>query len=202
MKPDRLCAFTDGVIAIIITIMVLELPTPRGIGWRSLSPDLPLFGAYVLSFINVGIYWNNHHHMLQSARRVDGRVLWANLFLLFWLSLFPFVIRWIGEAGVTALPVAAFGVALLLAGFAYQLLEVALIAAEGAQSKVAVAVGGKVKEWVSIALYLTAVVTAFLLSPWISVAIYFTVSAIWLIPDKRFERLARERAVAGGAEPG
>jgi uncharacterized membrane protein len=188
MKPDRLCAFTDGVIAIIITIMVLELPTPHGTGWASLEPDLPLFGAYVLSFINVGIYWNNHHHMLQSARRVDGRVLWANLFLLFWLSLFPFVIRWIGEAGVTALPVAAFGVALLLAGFAYQLLEVALIGAEGKQSKVAQAVGAKVKEWVSIALYLTAVVVAFVVSPWLSVAIYFTVSVMWLIPDRRFEK--------------
>ena len=188
MKPDRLCAFTDGVIAIIITIMVLELPTPHGTGWASLEPDAPLFGAYVLSFINVGIYWNNHHHMLQSARRVDGRVLWANLFLLFWLSLFPFVIRWIGEAGVTALPVAAFGVALLLAGFAYQLLEVALIRAEGEQSKVAQAVGAKFKEWISIALYLTAVVVAFLVSPWISVAIYFAVSAMWLIPDRRFEK--------------
>lgn len=188
MKPDRLCAFTDGVIAIIITIMVLELPTPHGTGWASLEPDAPLFGAYILSFINVGIYWNNHHHMLQSARRVDGRVLWANLFLLFWLSLFPFVIRWIGEAGVTALPVAAFGVALLLAGFAYQLLEVALIRAEGEQSKVAQAVGAKFKEWISIALYLTAVVVAFLVSPWISVAIYFAVSAMWLIPDRRFEK--------------
>jgi uncharacterized membrane protein len=188
MKPDRLCAFTDGVIAIIITIMVLELPTPHGTGWASLEPDAPLFGAYILSFINVGIYWNNHHHMLQSARRVDGRVLWANLFLLFWLSLFPFVIRWIGEAGVTALPVAAFGVALLLAGFAYQLLEVALIKAEGEQSKVAQAVGAKFKEWISIALYLTAVIVAFLVSPWVSVAIYFTVSGMWLIPDRRFEK--------------
>ena len=202
MKPDRLCAFTDGVIAIIITIMVLELPTPRGTGWASLLPDAPLFGAYVLSFINVGIYWNNHHHMLQSVRRVDGRVLWANLFLLFWLSLFPFVIRWIGEAGVTALPVSAYGVALLLAGYAYQLLEVALIATEGKESKVAQAVGAKVKEWISIALYLTAVVVAFLVSPWVSVAIYFIVSGMWLIPDKRFERLERNRAVAGGAEEG
>jgi len=190
MKPDRLCAFTDGVIAIIITIMVLELPTPRGTGWASLGADATLFGAYVLSFINVGIYWNNHHHMLQSARRVDGRVLWANLFLLFWLSLFPFVIRWIGEAGVTSLPVAAFGVALLLAGFAYQLLDVALIATEGEQSKVAKAVGGKMKEWVSIALYLTAVVAALLFSPWLSVVIYFAVSAIWLVPDRRFEKAA------------
>ena len=180
--------------------MVLELPTPRGTGWASLGADATLFGAYVLSFVNVGIYWNNHHHMLQSAHRVDGNVLWANLFLLFWLSLFPFVIRWIGEAGVTALPVAAFGVALLLAGFAYQLLEVALIAAEGEQSKVAKAVGGKRKEWVSIALYLTAVVAAFLVSPWVSVAIYFAVSAIWLVPDKRFERVAREHSVAAAKD--
>lgn len=196
MKPDRLTAFTDGVIAIIITIMVLELPAPRGTGWASLAPDAPLFGAYVLSFINVGIYWNNHHHMLQSARKVDGRVLWANLFLLFWLSLFPFVIRWIGEAGVTALPVAAFGVALLLAGFAYQLLEVALIAAEGDRSKVAEAVGSKRKEWVSVGLYLLAAILAFVISPWVSVAIYFAVSAMWLVPDTRFERVALEHPVA------
>jgi uncharacterized membrane protein len=203
MKPDRLNAFTDGVVAIIITIMVLELPVPKGTDFASLRPDMTLFGAYVLSFINVGIYWNNHHHMMQSARRVDGRVLWANLFLLFWLSLFPFVIRWIGEAGVTALPVAAFGIALLLAGFAYQLLEVALIAAEGRQSEIAQAVGSKRKEWLSISLYLLAVVTAFL-SPWISVAIYFIVSAIWLVPDKRFERRARAQtpSVAAGEDQG
>src|SRR5213075_1298155 len=134
MKPDRLNAFTDGVIAIIITIMVLSLPVPRGNDFAALRPDITLFGAYALSFVYVGIYWNNHHHMMQSARRVDGRVLWANLFLLFCLSLVPFLIRWIGEAGVTAMPVAAFGVVLLLAGAAYYLLERALIAAEGEQS--------------------------------------------------------------------
>lgn len=138
--------------------------------------------------------------MLQSAQRVHGRVLWANLFLLLWLSLFPFVIRWIGEAGITALPVAAFGLALLLAGFAYPLLEVALIAAEGEQSKVAQAVGVKLKEWVSIGLYIIAVVAAFLVSPWLSVVIYFSVSALWLVPDKRFERVARERPVAASDE--
>lgn len=196
MKPDRLCAFTDGVVAIIITIMVLELPTPRGTGWASLAPDATLFGAYIRSFINVGIYWNNHHHMLQSAQRVDGHVLWANLFLLFWLSLFPFVIRWIGEAGVTALPVAAFGLALLFAGFAYQLLEVALIAAEGEQSKVAEAVGAKLEEWASVGLYVVAVVAAFFVSPWVSVVIYLSVSALWPVPDKRFERFAPEQPVA------
>ena len=187
MKPDRLNAFTDGVIAIIITIMVLELPTPRGGDLAALRPDLTLFGAYALSFINVGIYWNNHHHMMQAAKRVDGPVLCANLFLLFWLSLFPFVIRWIGEVGLIAMPVAAFGVVLLLAGAAYQLLERALITAEGEDSGVGKAVGGRTKEWLSVALYVAAVGLAFV-SPWISVAIYLCVSAMWLVPDRRFER--------------
>ena len=187
MKTDRLNAFTDAVVAIIITIMVLELPTPRGTDLNSLAADAPLFGAYVLSFVNVGIYWNNHHHMLQPVKRIDGQVLWANMLLLFWLSLFPFVIRWIGEVGVTALPVAAFGVVLLLAGAAYQLLELALMAAEGPDSRVARAVGSKAKEWISVASYAVAIGAAFL-SPWISVAIYFAVSALWLVPDRRFER--------------
>jgi uncharacterized membrane protein len=187
MKPDRLNAFTDGVVAIIITIMVLELPVPKGADWAAIRPDLTLFGAYALSFVNVGIYWNNHHHMLQSAKRVDGRALWANLFLLFWLSLFPFLIRWIGEAGVTALPIAAFGVVLLLAGFAYYLLERALITAEGEQSQIAKAVGSKMKEWLSVALYAAAVGLAFV-SPWSAVAIYVFVAVMWFVPDRRFER--------------
>jgi uncharacterized membrane protein len=187
VKPDRLNAFTDGVIAIIITIMVLEMHVPEGSGIAALRPELPIFAAYVLSFIYVGIYWNNHHHMLQSAKRVDGRVLWSNLFLLFWLSLFPFVIRWIGEVGLIAMPVAAFGVVLLLAGAAYYLLERALIAAEGEESGVAKAVGGKTKEWLSVALYAAAIGLAFV-SPWIAVGIYLVVSAMWLVPDRRFER--------------
>ena len=191
MKPDRLNAFTDGVVAIVITIMVLSLPVPKGASWRALGPDITLFGAYALSFVNVGIYWNNHHHMMQTARRVDGRVLWANLFLLFWLSLFPFLIRWIGEVGVTALPVAAFGVILLLAGLAYYLLERALIAAEGETSTIARAVGSKTKEWISVALYAAAVAIAFV-SPWVSVAIYLAVAALWLVPDRRFEHLREE----------
>ena len=189
MKPDRLNAFTDGVVAIIITIMVLSLPVPAGPGFGALRPDITLFGAYALSFVNVGIYWANHHHMLQAARRVDGRVLWANLLLLFWLSLFPFLIRWIGEAGVTAMPVAAFGLVLLLAGLAYYLLERALIAVEGEESAIAAAVGAKTKEWLSVALYAAAVGLAFI-SPWISVAIYVAVSAMWLVPDRRFEHKA------------
>jgi uncharacterized membrane protein len=191
MKPDRLNAFTDGVVAIIITIMVLSLPVPRRGDFAALRPDITLFGAYALSFVNVGIYWNNHHHMMQTARRVDGRVLWANLFLLFWLSLFPFLIRWIGEAGVTALPVAAFGVILLLAGLAYYLLERALIDAEGDTSKIAKAVGSKTKEWISVALYAAAVAIAFV-SPWLSVAIYLVVAALWLVPDRRFEHSQEE----------
>ncbi|HEX5238362.1 MAG TPA: TMEM175 family protein [Sphingomicrobium sp.] len=188
MKPDRLNAFTDGVVAIVITIMVLSLPVPKSGDLAALRPDITLFGAYALSFVNVGIYWNNHHHMMQTARQVDGRVLWANLFLLFWLSLFPFLIRWIGEVGVTALPVAAFGVILLLAGLAYYLLERALIAAEGEDSKIARAVGSKTKEWISVALYAAAIALAFV-SPWLSVAIYFVVAGLWLVPDRRFEHV-------------
>lgn len=187
MKPDRLCAFTDGVLAIVITIMVLELPVPEGTELAALRPELPLFGAYVLSFINIGIYWSNHHHMMQSARRVDGRVLWANLGLLFWLSLIPFVIRWVGESGVTALPVAAFGAVLIFAALAYLLLERALIAADGEESEIARAVGAKRKEWLSLALYLAGMIAAFL-SPWAAVAVYAGVSAMWLVPDRRFER--------------
>lgn len=187
MKADRVNAFTDGVLAIVITIMVLELPVPEGTSFAALRPDLPLFGAYILSFINIGIYWNNHHHMMHSARRVDGRVLWANLGLLFWLSLIPFVIRWIGEAGVTAMPVAAFGIVLIFAALAYLLLERALIAAEGEESAIAKAVGAKRKEWLSLAFYLVAIIAAFF-SPWLSVAIYAIVSATWLVPDRRFER--------------
>ena len=188
MKPDRLNAFTDGVIAIIITIMVLEMHVPEGSGIAALRPELPIFAAYVLSFIYVGIYWNNHHHMLQSAKRVDGRVLWSNLFLLFWLSLFPFVIRWVDERGITSFPVAAFGVVLFMAAIAYFVLERALIAAEGDDSAIARAVGSSLKEWLSLVCYASGVAAAFLLSPYISVALYVAVAIMWLIPDRRFAR--------------
>jgi uncharacterized membrane protein len=187
MKPDRLTAFTDGVFAIVITIMVLELRVPDGNTLDALRPELPLFAAYVFSFIYVGLYWNNHHHMLQSARKVDGRVLWANLFLLFWISLFPFLIRWIGERGVTSIPAAAFGFVLAMAAIAYLVLERALIAAEGAKSRIAQAVGGKVKEWSSLAFYAAGIAAAFLVSPYVSVALYIAVAIVWLIPDRRFE---------------
>lgn len=188
MKPDRLNAFTDGVIAIIITIMVLEMRVPEGSGLAALRPVVPIVAAYVLSFIYVGIYWNNHHHMMQSARRVDGRVLWSNLHLLFWLSLFPFVIRWVDERGMTSFPVAAFGFVLLMAAIAYLLLERALIAAEGEDSVVAQAVGSNTKEWLSMIAYATGIVSAFWLSTLLSIVLYVGVAAMWLIPDRRFER--------------
>jgi uncharacterized membrane protein len=186
MKTERLAAFTDGVIAIIITIMVLELPTPHGTDFASLKPVLPLFAAYLLSFINVGIYWSNHHHMLQAAKKVDGRVLWANNALLFCLSLVPFLIRWIGEEGIHPLPVAAYGLVLIMAAVCYLILERALIAAEGEESKVKAAVGSKHKEWLSATGYILGVGLAFV-SPYLAVAIYALVTAMWLIPDRRFE---------------
>jgi uncharacterized membrane protein len=188
MKPDRLNAFTDGVIAIVITIMVLEMRVPEGTGLAALRPELPIFGAYVLSFIYVGIYWNNHHHMMQTAKRVDGRVLWSNLGLLFWLSLFPFVIRWIDERGISSFPVAAFGIVLMMASIAYLVLEKALIAAEGPESTIARAVGSKLKEWLSLALYVLGTAAAFLVSPYLSIVLYIAVAVMWLVPDRRFER--------------
>lgn len=186
MGKDRLAAFSDGVIAIVITIMVLELPTPHGADLGSLRPVLPLFLAYLLSFINIGIYWSNHHHMLQAVKKVNGSALWANNALLFCLSLIPFLIRWIGEGGIHALPVAAYGVVLILAAACYYILERALMAAEGDQSMVRTAVGNKRKEWLSIAGYVAGAALAFV-SPYIAVAIYTLVTASWLIPDRRFE---------------
>ena len=188
MGKGRVEAFTDGVVAIIITIMVLELKVPHGEDFSSLLPLWPIFFCYVLSFIYVGIYWNNHHHMMQTAKRVDGRVLWSNLGLLFWLSLFPFVIRWVDERGVTSFPVAAFGFVLFMAAMSFFLLERTLIAAEGEGSTIAEAVGGSGKEWLSAALYAAGIAAAFLVSPYVSVALYVVVAIIWLVPDRRFAR--------------
>ena len=188
MKPDRLSAFTDGVIAIIITIMVLELPVPKGDRWVDVQSSLPLFGAYALSFANVGIFWVNHHHMFHLAKRVDGRVLLANLFMLFWLSLVPFVIRWIGEADISAMPVAAYGAILAMASLAYLLIERTIIAAEGGESALDAALGSKTKEIWSTLLYAAAVPIAFLWV-WASVAIYALVALYWLIPDRRVEEV-------------
>jgi uncharacterized membrane protein len=193
MKPDRLNAFTDGFFAIVITVMVLELHVPGGTGLDALRPELPLFAAYVLSFIYVGLYWNNHHHMMNSAKRVNGRVLWSNLGLLFWLSLFPFVIRWVGDRGVTPLPVAAFGLVLFMAAIFYWVLERSLIAAEGGNSEIAKAVGTKQKEWISMAGYVLGLAACFLVSPYVAVAFYIAVAILWLVPDQRFERRLQAR---------
>jgi uncharacterized membrane protein len=177
------------VLAIVITIMVLELHVPAAESLDAIKPVLPLLGAYALSFVNIGIFWSNHHHMLNAARKVDGRVLWANLFLLFWITLIPFVIRWIGEAGISAWPVATYGAVLIMTAIAYLLLERSLIAAEGEGSTVKAAVGSKTKEWLSFLAYVVAVPAAFL-SPWIAIAIYIGVAAMWLVPDRRFEKRA------------
>ena len=187
MKPDRLNALTDGVVAIVLTIMVLELKFPEEPTLGAVLAVLPLLAAYLLAFIYVAIYWNNHHHMMQSARKVTGAVLWANHALLFFLTLFPLMIRWIDEAGPTAWPVASFGLVLVGASTCYVLLERALVAAEGDGSNVRSAVGRGTKEWVSFAGYVLAVPLAFV-SPIIAIAIYVAVAFLWLIPDRRFER--------------
>lgn len=186
MGKGRLEAFTDGVVAIIITIMVLEMKVPHGIDFAALTESAPVFSAYVLSYVNVGIFWNNHHHMMHATGHIDGRVLWANLFLLFWLSLIPFVIRWIDEAGLVALPVAAYGVVLFMAGVGYSLLQRAIVARNGRSSALAVALGSDLKGNLSIAIYATSIPLAFL-QPWISIALYVVVALMWLVPDRRIE---------------
>ncbi len=188
MKPDRLNAFTDGVLAIAITIMVLELRVPQADSLAALEPALPLLAAYALSFVNVGIFWSNHHHMLMAARRIDGRALMANLVLLFFLTFVPFVIRWIGEAGLTRFPVAAYGVILVGASFGYTALEQALVAVEGPNGPVKAAVGRDFKGKVSLAMYLTAVPLALFVSVWPAIGLYVAVALMWLVPDRRFER--------------
>ena len=187
MKPDRLNALTDGVVAIVLTIMVLEVKVPAEASVSAVLAVLPLLAAYLLAFIYVAIYWNNHHHMMQSARKVTGAVLWANHALLFCLTLFPLMIRWIDEAGPTPWPVASFGLVLVGASICYVLLERALIDAEGESSGVKRAVGQGAKEWVSFAGYLAALPLAFV-SPLISIGIYVAVAFLWLIPDRRFEK--------------
>ena len=190
MPKERLAAFSDGVIAIIITIMVLELKVPHGEYLESIAPLWPVFVSYVLSFVNVAIFWNNHHHLMHLTRRVDGRVLWANLFLLFWLSLIPFVIRWIGEANVSAAPVAAYGAVLTMAALAYLLLEWAIIHAdvsEDGETPLDRAVGKVKRERITLAMYLTGAALAFV-EPWLAVAIYVAVSLLWFMPDRRVEQ--------------
>jgi TMEM175 potassium channel family protein len=188
MGKGRLEAFSDGVLAIIITIMVLELKVPHGESIGALAPLIPVFLSYVLSFIYVGIYWNNHHHMLHACKKISGRVLWANLHLLFWLSLLPFATGWMGENHFARLPSALYGVILFCAAIAYLLLQRAFIAVEGAGSALALAVGRDWKGKVSTALYLAAVVsTAWV--PWVAQAIYVIGALLWVIPDRRIERV-------------
>ena len=188
MTRTRLEAFSDAVIAIIITITVLELAVPHGSGWSALRPLVPIFLSYALSFLYIGIYWNNHHHMLQTVKRVTGGILWANLFLLFWLSLFPFVTGWMGENHFAEVPAAAYGVVLFMAGLAYYILERTIIAGQGPDSLLATAVGRDLKGKVSPVIYAVAIGMAFV-EPWVSQGLYTLVALIWLIPDRRIERL-------------
>jgi uncharacterized membrane protein len=186
MSTSRLEAFSDAVIAILITIMVLGLKVPHGTDWESLRPVLPVFLTYVLSFVTLGIYWNNHHHLLSAAERVNGRILWANLHLLFWLSLLPFMTGWMGENHFASLPAAAYGSVLLLAAVAYFILQTAIVTAQGSDSKIAAALGNDLKGKISPVLYLAAIPLAFV-SRWIALGLYVSVALMWLVPDRRIE---------------
>jgi uncharacterized membrane protein len=188
MEKGRLEAFSDGVMAVIITIMVLEMKVPHGVEATILWPLLPVFLTYVLSFVYIGIYWNNHHHMLHATRRVNGAILWANLHLLFWLSLVPFVTGWMGENYFAATPTAVYGVVLLMAAIAYWILQRTIIAEQGDASVLATAVGNDVKGKLSQLCYLIAIPTAFF-HEWISGGLYVLVALVWLVPDRRIERV-------------
>ena len=187
MEKDRLLAFSDGVIAIIITIMVLDLRVPHGADLASLRPVLPVFLSYVLSFVYIGIYWNNHHHLFQLVRRVDGRLLWANLHLLFWLSLMPFATGWMGENDFAAVPTALYGVALLMPALAWSVLQRVLIATEGEDAPLTRVLGRDIRVKISPPLYCAGIASAFL-DTRIADALYVLVALIWLVPDRRIER--------------
>jgi uncharacterized membrane protein len=193
MTTGRLEAFSDGVLAVIITIMVLEMKVPHGIELDALWPLIPVFLTYVLSFIYIGIYWNNHHHMLHATPRVNGAILWANLHLLFWLSLVPFVTGWMGENSFAPIPTALYGVVLLAAAIAYWMLQRTIIAEQGNASLLAAAVGGDLKGKISPIIYAAAIPLAFA-APWLSGALYLLVALIWLIPDRRIERALAKRS--------
>jgi TMEM175 potassium channel family protein len=192
MKTTRLEAFSDGVLAIIITIMVLELKVPHAVELAALKPVLPVLLSYVLSFIYLGIYWNNHHHLFQATEEVSGGILWANLHLLFWLSLFPFTTAWMGENHLAAIPTAIYGFVLLMAAIAYYVLQRTIIAKEGRESLLAQAVGRDWKGKLSPLLYLAAIPLAFV-SPWIAGGLYLFAALIWLIPDPRIEKEIEKR---------
>lgn len=188
MGKGRLEAFSDGVLAVIITIMVLEMKVPHGNDLEALRPMLPVFLTYVLSFVYLGIYWNNHHHMLHATQRVNGTILWANLHLLFWLSLLPFVTGWMGENHFTSAPTALYGTVLLLAAIAYWILQRVIIASQGDHSLLAKAIGRDVKGKLSLLLYAIAIPIAFL-EQWVAGALYVFVALMWLVPDRRIERV-------------
>jgi uncharacterized membrane protein len=186
MPKTRLEAFSDGVIAILITIMVLELKVPHEADWSALHPLVSVLLAYVLSFVNLGIYWNNHHHMLSVTHRVNGKILWANLHLLFWLSLFPFITGWMGENEFASVPTAAYGAVSLGAAIAYYVLQTMIVSDQGTDSKLAVALGSDLKGKLSPILYLSGILLAGI-NRWIALSLYVTVALIWLIPDRRIE---------------
>jgi uncharacterized membrane protein len=188
LSKTRLEAFSDGVIAIIITIMVLELKIPHGEDFEALKPLIPVFLSYAMSFIFVGIYWNNHHHMLQIVEKVNGKILWANLHLLFWLSLIPFVTNWMGETGFASRPLAVYGAVILMCAIAYTILVLVLIDFHGANSKLAQALGINFKSKISWLFYIIGIPISFFNS-WIALALYLSVSIIWLLPDRRIENV-------------
>jgi uncharacterized membrane protein len=196
MTRNRVEAFSDGVIAIIITIMVLELRPPHGAGLAELRPLLPVFLSYVMSFVYLGIYWNNHHHLMHAVQHVDGRTLWANSHLLFWLSLVPFATAWLGETHFAAWPVSLYGAVMLLAGVAYYLLVRALLATHDPQSALAQAIGRDFKGKVSVGIYAIGIALSHW-SPALAMALYLVVSCMWLIPDRRIERVLYRRAEPG-----
>jgi uncharacterized membrane protein len=188
MNKSRLEAFTDGVIAVIITITVLDMKVPAGTSFAALRADVPVFLAYALSYTNVGIFWNNHHHMFHATERINGWVMWANLLLLFWLSLVPFLIRWMDDTNFAALPTASYGVVLVLTAISYLALERAIIKCNGPSSKLARAVGGDRKGMISLTIYLLAIPLSFV-RPGIAIALYVLVAMLWFVPDRRIESL-------------
>jgi uncharacterized membrane protein len=194
VEKNRLEAISDGVFAVIITLMVLEMKVPPGSDLKALEPVLPVFLTYVLSFLYLGIYWNNHHHLLKAAHRINGAIMWANLHLLFWLSLFPFVTGWMGENHFTSIPSALYGAVLLLAAIAYYILQRLIVAEQGRNSQLALAIGADWKGKLSPVLYAVGIGTS-VFQPWLAGCIYTIVALLWLIPDRRLERVVREQSL-------
>lgn len=196
MSTNRLEAFSDGVLAIIITIMVLEMKVPHGDSLGSLAGLWPVFSSYVLSFVYIGIYWNNHHHLLAVTDRVDGAILWANLHLLFWLSLLPFSTGWMGENHFAAVPTVLYGANLLACAIAYFILERRILAAQGPGGRLAAAIGRDLKGKLSPLFYLAGIAGAWLVAPWVGIAFFVAVAAIWVIPDRRIERIMGQEGIS------